>query len=378
MVKSANQSRNMGKGNKGKKKDVTAKKANSEVASKVQPSQSGDTSTNSRVNCSLDLICNCCAIRYEESRWFVQCDQCDGYVHFTCAGISVIRDEDPWLCRLCISKANDILRHSVSKEPQKNQPTKTTVAAEVHAILDQSIGMQNENTAAQRGAQCDTIEVMEQTTSEILRSASGHGISSTRVPSSKAQSTVSNTRSTSTNSSARRQQIELQRLEEELKVQNELDAETLALKLEAVKLKASRQKKFLEDKYKALSAGEGSVMSKYTSTEKSSYVSNWVENQRKQNVPAKAKSLDDNFIRSIQRFDDRINRVGFDISIPVDKHELEKIRGPRLTNLEKICETQEYVDNQMKQFMAWRNNRQGETTEIRAFYKTFCLGGKTF
>ena len=60
-------------------------------------------------------------------------------------------------------------------------------------------------------------------------------------------------------------------------------------------------------------------------------------------------------MRTIQRFDGRIDQLGFDLSIPVENNEIMRFRRAQQTQPEKVCEKQSFVNDQVHQFVAWRD-----------------------
>lgn len=143
-----------------------------------------------------------------------------------------------------------------------------------------------------------------------------------RPSSSKARSASSKT----TVSSQSRAKMEQQRLQEELDLQAKFDEERIALKLEGLALKESRERRFLEEKFKAmndeddLSSDRSSIVSKGSKQSQSSknqtaHVLTWIEDQRRQ------KS------QNIQRHPE--------ISIEVSDKEMERMSLPKkmITNL---------------------------------------------
>lgn len=325
----------MGKGDKGKKGN--GKNANSKKMP-VAPPMPSKSKENSRINYSQNVVCQYCGVESEESAWFVQCDDCDGYVHFQCAGVVDVKEEDPWSCQYCKPGAS----HTEA------QSTQLTTTATVHRQNnEQADSMRNKNPAVVRGQ--DEIEVVDQSLQSTI-SQTQHIASSTVTRhqiSSNARSSVSQL---TTSSMRRRKEIEIRRLEEELAIQNELDEQTLALNLEAVKMKALRKKQFLAEKYRMLDETNGSVVSKGGSVHQSTLASEWIEKQRNENAPHKSKSMDDMHLRGIQRFSTRLDEVGFDVSIPIEEHEVAIVQS---ANLEKVNKRKEFAEKQMQQFMAW-------------------------
>ncbi|KAJ6648540.1 hypothetical protein Bhyg_03770 [Pseudolycoriella hygida] len=316
---------------------------------------SKNVSVRSRGNFTQDVQCIYCNVSQDEGQWYVQCDDCDGYIHFACAGITEISEEDPWSCENCITRAKEILPHTVTSNEESVQPIRSTVASNVtneEKAIDNEVVVSTALSPIHR----ETIEIADEAIDHVHNSTSKCGMPSPRASSKDVRSTRSETRTTSSISSSRRRELEVQRLEEELKLQTEVDENTIALKLEAVKLKESRHKQFLEEKYKILGTQdtEGSVRSKDTATtSKSSFVADWVATQRKQNIPAKAKSVDEMYIRTVQRFDEQIDQLNFDVSIPVENDEVTNIR---MAMMEKIFERPEYNELGRK-FVSWQNSR---------------------
>lgn len=104
----------MGKNGKGGKKNAAGKKADPKVAPDVQPNESTHTSN---VSNSQDLVCAFCAIQQDpsQSQWFVQCDECDQFTHFFCAGITEISEEEQWLCHVCVQMTSHGIHQNKSE-----------------------------------------------------------------------------------------------------------------------------------------------------------------------------------------------------------------------------------------------------------------------
>lgn len=120
---------------------------------------------------------------------------------------------------------------------------------------------------------------------------------SIRDPSTKASVVLSDAASVSfksasskrTSSSQRRMRVE-QKLQAEFELQAELDEEKIALKLEALMLRESRERKFLDEKFKAMneessSEGESEISNGLAHSKPMNDTGNvlaWIEKQRKQ------------------------------------------------------------------------------------------------
>lgn len=338
MARSANQSRKVKKIG-GKKKIVPATTAvqTTTPPDHTTPNESDNAAVNPHEQSSVldstfqksrsvllrnSTKCGICNQFNKPEEWLVQCDSCDTYYHFECVQITNIGPEDPWSCSACQqpqqTKINDLELNEkrVSRRPQ--MPSQRRENVDINKRDTQS-------TSTRHPSERSVAPNKQLSTSRVPPNDS-------KFSSATSVKTVSSVHSsewkTITSSSSQRQALELKRIHDEFELQSKIDAETLALKLESISLKQMREKKLIEDTYKALNTSTGSVSTKsHSNTDRSSYVSSWVEDQQ---AHPRSKSLE----QDIQHFSDRIEPFNFDVSIPIEIHERDHLK-----EIETIRET---------------------------------------
>lgn len=256
--------------------------------------------------------------------------------------------------RRCEQLLSEAKRRSGGSENRQN-PNPSSHINDTHRTVERNTGTENSKTnefGDEANSNTNRLNVDRASSKVTFMSSKAQTASSAAntVPSGRqtVYSVTTSSSNASRTSSQRRREIAFQRLQDEYELQVKLDEGKLALERKALELKEIRQRKLIEERYKAMEEIVSFGSSAHTridttksvdpvadpeDSDHSERVSSWLGEQRRQNYKPQTLSADVDPALVTET-------LGANISLPINEKELRHLNGQQKNKVNVYKQTE--------------------------------------